>query len=116
MEKLKTNILYNNNEYSISYFDSINGEQTILFIHWLWCSKNDFINSYSYKKLENFRIICFDFPWCWESNYNENKILTTDDLVEITNNFIKKLNLKNISLIWHILKLFMNTVNLLLKV
>lgn len=83
----------------LSYFDNQLDKPILLFIHWLWCSKNDFINSFEYMK--NHRLISLDFPWCWNSSFDETLTLTTNNLVELINEFVKFLKIKDFIIVWH---------------
>lgn len=85
---------------NISYFDN-NREcsPVLLFLHWLWCSKNDFRDAEQY--LFQFRTISLDFPGCGLSSYNEKSNITTDDLVDLTHSLIQFLGIKDCFVVGH---------------
>lgn len=91
-------IEYKNQTTEIAYFlNNKDSNSSIIYFHGLWAEKEDFLETA--KKLEDYNIIAFDFPWHWKSTYLEN--LDINDLVEITHKFINHINLKNIIIIWH---------------
>lgn len=99
VEKKMLLLKYKLNLIEISYFMHLWNTKTILFLHWLWSSKDDFLGATQNKKTSKHTIIGFDFPWHGDSKYIEN--LDIDDLVQITHLVIEKLEIKNFILIGH---------------
>lgn len=97
MEKLE--IIYRSRSLKISYFLRRGQKETLLYLHGLGCRKDDFSNALQSESLEDYTHIAFDFPGHGESGCLEN--LGMDDLVEITNLFVEKLNLHNVVLVGH---------------
>lgn len=96
---MKLDIEYKNKKLQISYFLRKGGNETILFLHGLGCSKDDFKNATEIESLKTYTLIALDFPGHGDSNYPI--ILNIDDLVEISHLFIERLNLSVLNLIGH---------------
>ncbi len=94
-------IKHKNTRFEIDYFKREGAGDTILYLHGLGTSKEDFEASLGYESFNGFNIISFDFPGCGISNYNKEIALDIDDLVIITNKVIKKLGLESFHLIGH---------------
>ncbi|MBN2365319.1 MAG: alpha/beta hydrolase [Calditrichaeota bacterium] len=99
IEQKTISITYNNQNFQISYFIRPGHSKTLLYLHGLGCSKDDFLSSAETGLLRSHTLVAFDFPGHGNSSYSTK--LDMDDLVEITNLFIEKLNLHDIVLIGH---------------
>ena len=84
-----------NRPYDIKYFIREGNKGTILFIHGLGGAKGNFWESCKTAALAEYTLICFDNPGTGNSTYYDDVILEVDDLVDITDQFIKKLHLDN---------------------
>jgi len=80
----------------IAYKDEGSG-QVILCLHALGHSSKDFLSLYSLSH-NNFRVVTIDFPGHGISD-NPNQIISSKYFAKITDEFIKKLNLKNLIII-----------------
>jgi pimeloyl-ACP methyl ester carboxylesterase len=85
----------------IEYFISLGRKETILYLHGLGCSKNDFLSATTTGDLQAYTLVAFDFPGCGNSPYPENITLGIDDLVEITNSIVSQLSLDDLVVIGH---------------
>ncbi len=99
IETKKTEIIYHNQSLEIEYFLRCGQKETVLYLHGLGCSKSDFLGATEIESLNVHTLAAFDFPGHGNSSYSEK--LDMDDLVEITNLVIEKLNLHDIVLIGH---------------
>ena len=94
-------INHKNTWFELDYFNREGAGDTILYLHGLGTSKEDFKTTLGYESFNDFNIISFDFPGCGKSNYNEEIALDIDDLVIITNKVTEKLGLESFHLIGH---------------
>ena len=94
-------IIYQQQSFQIEYFVRPGKEKTILFIHGLGCSKNDFSAALNIDELQEHTIAAFDFPGCGNSSYPEHLSLGMDDLVEITKLIVEKLSLERFVVLGH---------------
>jgi len=94
-------INHKNIRFEIDYFNREGTGDTILYLHGLGTSKEDFKTTLGYESFNDYNIVSFDFPGCGKSNYNLEIALDIDDLVIITNKVIKKLGLESFHLIGH---------------
>lgn len=95
----KIEISYKGNDLNIEYFYRWWKEKTIVYIHWLWCSRSDFNEAINNELFNDFNILSFDLIWHWNSSYIKD--IDINDTVEIVNLLLKKLNISDIILIWH---------------
>ncbi len=95
MKKIKLSKL------KISYFHRPGKRGTIIFVHGLGCSKDDFINVTKAKELRDYELFSFDWPGAGESTYPKSKALEIKDLVKIINAFAIKFSVKRFILVGH---------------
>jgi pimeloyl-ACP methyl ester carboxylesterase len=100
IESQKLKIAYQSQTLEIEYFFRPGPKETVLYLHGLGCSKNDFLDACDKNSLYAHSLIAFDFPGHGGSNY-PNRPLNIDDLVEITHLVVVKLDLHGITLIGH---------------
>lgn len=81
--------------YSIEYFIRKGGETTVLFVHGLGGSKENFWQASQCDWLKGFTLISFDNPGTGNSTYYEDLALDVDDLADLTRQFICRLGLKD---------------------
>lgn len=101
METNKLEITYRDQAVRIAYFIRPGRKETILYLHGLGCSKNDFLEATNAGDLQDYTLVAFDFPGCGNSSYPENMALEIDDLVEITNIFVSRLSLGDLVVTGH---------------
>jgi pimeloyl-ACP methyl ester carboxylesterase len=101
METKKLEITYRGQPLQIEFFIRPGPKETILYLHGLGCSKEDFLGATSAGDLQAYTLVAFDFPGCGNSSYHENMALGIDDLVEITNIFVSRLPLGDLVVIGH---------------
>jgi len=101
METKRLEIIYRDQPLQIEYFIRPGRKGTILYLHGLGCSKNDFLRATSTDELQAYTLVAFDFPGCGNSSYPDNIVFGIDDLVEITNIFVSKLSLGDLVVIGH---------------
>ncbi|MDY6965394.1 MAG: alpha/beta hydrolase [Halobacteriota archaeon] len=94
-------ITYRDRVLKISYSLRRGGEATVLYIHGLGCSKDDFLAATEVRELKAHTLLAFDFPGCGNSTYPEDMALEIDDLVEITDIVVSELGLAGFVLIGH---------------
>lgn len=94
-------IIYRNQPLKIEYFLRRGEKETVLYIHGLGCSKDDFFGALKADGLKDHTLAAFDFPGCGYSTYPKEMALGIDDLVEITDIIVSKLSLKNLILVGH---------------
>ena len=97
----KLAIVYRERPLQIEYFLRWGQKETVLYLHGLGCSKNDFVEATNIYELEAHTLIGFDFPGCGNSPYPKDMTLRIDDLVEIANIVVSKLNLGDFVAIGH---------------
>jgi pimeloyl-ACP methyl ester carboxylesterase len=85
----------------IAYFIRPGQENTILSVHGLGSSKNDFARALRVHGLARYSIAAFDFPGCGNSPYTEDMAFNVDDLVEITHLLVSDLSLKDVIFVGH---------------
>jgi pimeloyl-ACP methyl ester carboxylesterase len=85
----------------IAYFIRPGEEKTVLSLHGLGSSKNDFARALRVRDLGRYSLAAFDFPGCGNSSYPEDIAFDVDDLVEITHLLICNLSLINVILLGH---------------
>ena len=79
--------------YILRYFDRPSPGPTILYIHGLGCSKDDFLEMAAAPELQSFRLISADHPGCGDSPYDDDHPLNIDGIVNLIENFVDKLEL-----------------------
>ncbi|MBZ5490372.1 MAG: alpha/beta hydrolase [Acidobacteriia bacterium] len=79
--------------YLLRYFDRPGPGPTILYIHGLGCSKDDFLEMAAAPELQSFRLISADHPGCGDSPYDHDHPLNIDGIVSLIENFVDKLGL-----------------------
>lgn len=94
-------IFYQGQPLQIEYFLRRGWKGTILYLHGLGCSKDDFIESANIHELQAYTLISFDFPGCGDSPYPKDMTIGIDDLVKITSIVVSKLNLSDLVVIGH---------------
>lgn len=90
---------YKNLFYQIEYFIRPGNKATILFVHGLGGSKENYWESLKISELDDYCLIAFDNPGIGSSTYYDDHPLNVDDLVEVTALFIEKMKLKNFILV-----------------
>jgi pimeloyl-ACP methyl ester carboxylesterase len=85
----------------IAYFIRPGQEKTVLSLHGLGSSKNDFARALRVSDLGRYSLAAFDFPGCGNSPYPEDIAFNVDDLVEITHLLVRNLSLINVILLGH---------------
>lgn len=89
----KFEIFYKNEKLQVEYFHLKKEKRTVLYLHGLGCSKDDFEGAA--RLLNSCTLTAFDLPGCGNSPYPGNMTLGIDDLVEITNIVINKLDIRD---------------------
>ena len=85
----------------IAYFLRPRQEKSVLSLHGLGSSKNDFARALRVNALARYSLAAFDFPGCGNSPYPEDSAFNVDDLVEITHLLVCNLSLINVILVGH---------------
>ena len=98
-ESIKIN--YNNSEITIAAKMQLSGKTTIFFIHGLGCAKESFNKIWTYEKFKNFSMITFDLPGFGDSTRPVDFSYNLKDHANICIEIIKKLKLKNLTLVGH---------------
>ena len=101
MKTTKLEITYPDQPLDIEYFIRLGRNETILYLHGLGCSKNDFLSATTTGDLQAYTLVAFDFPGCGNSPYPENITFGIDDLVEMTNSIVSKLSLGDLVIVGH---------------
>jgi pimeloyl-ACP methyl ester carboxylesterase len=94
-------IRYKNQNLSISYFLRSKKKLTLVYLHGLGCSKDDFASILQMSKFNEYNLMAFDFPGHGNSTHPKKYPLRIDDLVRITKIVLSKLKLNNLILIGH---------------
>lgn len=97
----KLEIDFRDRPLTVDYFLRAGQSTTLLFLHGLGCSKNDFLEATKREILRTHTLVVFDFPGHGESSYPADISLSIDDLVEITARVVNRLDLDNLVLIGH---------------
>jgi pimeloyl-ACP methyl ester carboxylesterase len=79
--------------YFLRYFDRPGPGPTILYIHGLGCSKDDFLEMAAAPELQSFRLISADHPGCGDSPYDDDHPLNIDGIVNLIEDFVDMLGL-----------------------
>ena len=77
------------------------GNETLVFIHGLICSKNDFSSVWEIPSFKKYGILTFDLPGFGKSSKPENFSYDMEDQAEICKLLIEKLGIGDIHLIGH---------------
>lgn len=94
-------IEHNSTFYNLGFFERKASDDTILYLHGLGTSKQDFLPALNIDLLKKYSIVSFDFPGCGQSSYDPKASPTIDNLVTITEEVVKKLKLKSFHIIGH---------------
>ncbi|KAA3615064.1 MAG: alpha/beta hydrolase [Calditrichaeota bacterium] len=101
MKEQTYNFNYKNFDLEVSCFVRPGGSSTLLFLHGLGCAKNDFYGATQNQYLKEMTLIGIDFPGCGNSSYPEKARFGIDDLVNITDLVLDKLNPGKIVVLGH---------------
>lgn len=88
-------LLYQGRLFSIEYFYRPGGRETILFVHGLGGSKENYWEACKSAVLTRHTLIAFDNPGTGNSTYYDDRILHVDDLATITALFIAHLGIRD---------------------
>lgn len=94
-------IEHKNTSYNLAYFERKTSGDTVLYLHGLGTSKEDFLPAINIDLLKKYSLVSFDFPGCGQSSNDPNVPMTIDDLVAITEKVAKILGLKSFHLVGH---------------
>ena len=86
-------------QFQIHYFDHPGAEDTILYVHGLGCSSEDFIAMTEQPALQGCRLVSFDQPGCGRSPYDVDHPLNIDSLVEVLEAFVDAIELDRFLLV-----------------
>lgn len=86
-------------EFQIHYFDRPGAEDTLLFVHGLGCSSDDFIGLTEQPALQGCRLVAYDQPGYDRSSYDVNHPLNIDSRVEVLEAFVNALELDRFLLV-----------------
>ena len=94
-------LMYKGRHFTIDYSCRCGRTGTVLFLHGLGCSKDDFREALHRPELEAYTLLAMDFPGCGHSPYPEDAALGIDDLVEITQLVLATLKITKTVLVGH---------------
>lgn len=97
----KLALVYREQPLQIECFLRRGQKEAVLYLHGLGCSKNDFLEATDIYELQPHTLIGFDFPGCGDSPYPKDITFGIDDLVEVTNIVVSKLNLGDFVVVGH---------------
>ena len=86
-------------QFGINYFDRPGAEDTILYVHGLGCSSEDFLAMTEQPALQGCRLVSYDHPGCGRSPYDVNHPLNIDCLVEVLEAFVNAMELDGFLLV-----------------
>jgi pimeloyl-ACP methyl ester carboxylesterase len=86
-------------QFQINYFDRPGAEDTLLYVHGLGCSGEDFLTMMEQPALEGCRLVSYDHPGCGSSPYDVNHPLNIDCLVEVLEAFVDAMELDGFLLV-----------------
>ncbi len=92
-------ILYKGKLFDIEYFFREGNKETIVFLHGLGGSKENYWEACKTNALDGHTLICPDNPGTGNSTYYDDFLLNVDDLTNITSLFIDQLNITNFILV-----------------
>lgn len=101
MQSEKLEIVYKEHPLQIDYFIRRGRSGTLIYLHGLGCSKNDFFEVINRAELQVHTLVAFDFPGCGNSPYPKDITLDIDDLVEITHLVVSALPIDDFVIIGH---------------
>jgi pimeloyl-ACP methyl ester carboxylesterase len=99
MTRIKTVVDLQSNVTPISYFDRAGGSTPILFLHGLGNAASNFDALLANRSLAQHRLVALDFPGCGTSPYPSNQHQTIDDLVDLVDGFVARLQLPKFLLV-----------------
>ena len=97
----KCQISYQGLEFSISYFIRQGPAPALLYLHGVGASKDDFLGAASYQGLRNYCLVALDFPGCAGTPYPEDREWGVGDLVRITDQLTRALDLSDFVIVGH---------------
>jgi len=86
-------------QFQLHYFDRPGAEDTLLYVHGLGCSSEDFRGMTEQPALQGCRLVAYDHPGCGRSPYDVNHPLNIDSLVEVLEAFVNAMELDRFLLI-----------------
>jgi len=101
MQSQKLEIVYSGHPLQIDYFIRRGRSGTVIYLHGLGCSKDDFLDAVNRPELQAYTLIAFDFPGCGNSPYPDDLTLDIDDLVEITHRLVSTISIDDFVIIGH---------------
>jgi pimeloyl-ACP methyl ester carboxylesterase len=101
MQSKKLEIVYRDHPLGVEYFLHRSEKETVMYLHGLGCSKNDFFEVANSDELQAYTLIAFDFPGCGGSTYPDDLPLEIDDLVEITHLVLTALQIDDFVIVGH---------------
>jgi len=90
-----TEVLYKEKTFSIEYFYRQGQKETIVLLHGLGGSKENYYEACKSDSLAEHTLVFFDNPGTGNSTYYEDFPLNVDDLTAISSLFIEQLNISN---------------------
>jgi pimeloyl-ACP methyl ester carboxylesterase len=88
-------VLYKDRIFNIEFFYRQGHKETIVLLHGLGGSKENYYEACKSDSLANHTLIFFDNPGTGNSTYYEDFLLNVDDLAAISSLFIEHLNISN---------------------
>src|SRR5262249_18478534 len=88
-------------ELPVSYFIRPGAAATLVFLHGMGGSKQDFLVAAGQQTLRDYTLVAFDFPGCGATPHSADRVWRIDDLVHITDLFISALNISRFVIIGH---------------
>jgi pimeloyl-ACP methyl ester carboxylesterase len=85
-------------EHEVRYFDRPGPKRTIVLVHGLGNSSENFADLTAQPVLENHRLVAIDLPGCGETPYTGGS-LDIDDLVNLVEVFVEQLSLRHVLLV-----------------
>jgi pimeloyl-ACP methyl ester carboxylesterase len=86
-------------KFQLHYFDRPGPEDTILYVHGLGCSSDDFIGMTEQPALEGCRLVSYDQPGCGRSPYDVDHPVNIDCLVDVMEAFVNAIALDRFLLV-----------------
>ena len=94
-------IRHQGSELPVSYFIRPGLAGTLVLLHGLGGSKQDYLAAVGQRALSDYALVAFDFPGCGGTPYPKDARLGVDDLVEITDQVVSALNINDFVIIGH---------------
>lgn len=86
----------------LSYLHTSRGAETLLYLHGLGSSKEDFLGAWQVPEWANFTLAAFDAPGCGATGgYRHGVPLGVDDIVSAAEAFVTHLELSDLTVIGH---------------